>query len=89
MRTFQNVMSPMRDGVRLACNIFLPDVEGAYPAILLRTPYIKERIDPRDLYANYDELTNSGYAVVFQDVRGTGMSEGFLDATGASEIDDG
>ena len=89
MRTFQNVMSPMRDGVKLACNIFLPDEEGAYPAILLRTPYIKEKIDPRDLYANYEELTNSGYAVIFQDARGTGMSEGFMDATGASEINDG
>lgn len=89
MRTLENVMAPMRDGVRLACNVYLPEDEGAYPAILLRTPYIKENIDPRDLYANYEELTEAGYAMVFQDTRGTGMSEGVLDATGASEIEDG
>lgn len=39
-----NVMVPMRDGVRLATDIYLPTlngepVEGRFPAILERTPY--------------------------------------------------
>lgn len=89
MRELFNVYATMRDGVKLACDIRLPDSGEPVPAILLRTPYLKDRIPKDDLYANYEELTNAGYAVVNQDCRGTGKSEGFLDATGASEINDG
>ena len=89
MRTQKNVMAAMRDGTRLACDLYLPDGEGPVPAILLRTPYLKDQIPADDLYANYEELTAAGYAVVNQDCRGTGHSEGFLDATGAMEADDG
>ena len=43
MRELANVMVEMRDGVRLATDLYLPDEEGVYPAIAVRTPYIKER----------------------------------------------
>ena len=36
-------MVPMRDGVRLATNVYLPDGEGPWPVILARTPYAKDR----------------------------------------------
>src|SRR5258707_13098370 len=43
----QNVMVPMRDGVRLATNIYRPGVDGVpapgtLPVILERTPYHKD-----------------------------------------------
>lgn len=89
LKEMLNVMAPMRDGVRLACNIFRPDDTKPYPAILLRTPYIKEKIHREYLYSNYRDMALSGYNMVFQDVRGTGASEGILDATGANESQDG
>src|SRR5579871_5875037 len=39
VRTEANVRVPMRDGVTLATDIYRPDVEGRFPAILVRTPY--------------------------------------------------
>ncbi|HAP64113.1 MAG TPA: acylase, partial [Cytophagales bacterium] len=35
----EKVMMPMRDGVRLATDIFRPKAEGEYPVIFIRTPY--------------------------------------------------
>ncbi|MHC4891325.1 MAG: CocE/NonD family hydrolase, partial [Planctomycetota bacterium] len=37
----QTVMVPMRDGVKLATDVYLPDGEEPWPAILFRTPYGK------------------------------------------------
>jgi predicted acyl esterase len=36
-----DVRTPMRDGVELSSDIWLPEKPGKYPAILLRTPYLK------------------------------------------------
>ena len=36
-----HVWIPMRDGIRLSANVFLPAEPGRYPAILVRTPYGK------------------------------------------------
>lgn len=71
-------MVPMRDGVRLATTIFLPDGEGRWPVILMRTPYGK------DVFATAASFwTRRGYAFVVQDCRGRFKSEGqyrpFLD----------
>lgn len=66
------VMIPMRDGVRLAANLFHPPGGGRLPTILLRTPYDKgTKITPQ-LQAYVDH----GYNVVNQDVRGRAESEG-------------
>lgn len=89
MKEMRNIMAEMRDGALLACNVFRPDDDKPYPAILLRTPYIKEDIGQEDLYSNYREMAEAGYNMVFQDVRGTGASQGVLDATGANESADG
>lgn len=76
---FRDVMVPMRDGVRLATDIYFPSkngvlVEGKFPAILDRTPYDKI---PRAAVANNPEyFVERGYVFVFQDERGHGASEG-------------
>ena len=36
-----NVKIPMQDGTQLAAHVFRPKADGAYPAILMRTPYGK------------------------------------------------
>jgi putative CocE/NonD family hydrolase len=74
--TFQkNVMIQMRDGVKLAANIFIPKAEGTYPTILVRTPYGKG-----DENSGHGKTYGSnGYAVVMQDCRGRGDSEGIWD----------
>jgi putative CocE/NonD family hydrolase len=68
-----NVMVPMRDGVRLSTDIYMPDAPGPFPAILIRTPYNNNR-EPDVQDAVY--FASRGYAVLIQDVRGRGDSEG-------------
>jgi putative CocE/NonD family hydrolase len=80
---------PMRDGVKLSMNVYRPEGDEPCPTILLRTPYVKERIGVEGLYANYQELADAGYNVAFQDARGTGLSEGVLLSNGGNEVDDG
>jgi putative CocE/NonD family hydrolase len=68
----KNVMIPMKDGTSLAANLFLPTTGEKVPAILIRTPYGKgnEQSKQGKRYAA------SGYAVVIQDCRGRGDSQG-------------
>jgi len=73
---YKNVMVSMRDGVKLACNIYRPAlngklVEGKFPVILERTPYGK---DGGEWDTNL--FVPAGYVVVRQDVRGRFNSEG-------------
>ncbi|MEO5815101.1 MAG: CocE/NonD family hydrolase [Gemmatimonadaceae bacterium] len=69
------VMVPMRDGVRLATDIYRPkDVTGAVPTILIRTPYNKSANPNGDAAATF--FASHGYGVVVQDVRGKFASEG-------------
>jgi putative CocE/NonD family hydrolase len=83
-----NVPAKMRDGVTLFANVFRPVKGEKFPAILVRLPYVK---DSDFLYSNYMNpvrYVRAGYAVVMQDCRGTGVSEGeyhqFL-----NDLDDG
>ena len=63
-------MVPMRDGVELATDVYLPpEGEGPWPALLIRTPYGKKGNVSLVSYFN-------DYAVVIQDVRGRYDSEG-------------
>jgi len=70
-----DVMIPMRDGTRLAANIFRPGAEGRYPVILMRTPYGK----PDEKSGDAKRYTAAGYVMVMQDCRGRGKSEGAWD----------
>jgi uncharacterized protein len=64
-------MVAMRDGVKLATDIYLPEGGGKRPVILTRTPYGKTRGA-----AAYAAFVKAGYVVVAQDVRGRYASEG-------------
>ncbi|HVA86512.1 MAG TPA: CocE/NonD family hydrolase [Candidatus Saccharimonadales bacterium] len=76
----KDVMVPMRDGVRLATDIYYPAREGApaggvFPAILGRTSYDKN--SPQMWVAPVGEFfSRRGYVVVLQDLRGRHHSEG-------------
>jgi uncharacterized protein len=63
---------PMRDGVRLAADVFLPNSAGPWPTVLVRTPY--GRKSPPSL--SYRYFVRRGYALVLEDVRGRYASQG-------------
>ena len=68
-----DVKMPMRDGVKLSADIYLPGKEGKWPVILERTPYGNSHQGDveRALY-----FARRGYAYVVQDCRGRFDSEG-------------
>lgn len=77
----RDVMIPMRDGVRLASDIYRPadssgePVKGKFPTIVGRTSYDKS--NPVIWIRPVAEFfVPRGYAVVLQDLRGRGLSEG-------------
>jgi putative CocE/NonD family hydrolase len=65
----------MRDGTRLAANIFRPKAGDRFPVVLMRTPYGK--LDEK--FPDAKRYTTAGYAMVVQDCRGRGKSEGDWD----------
>jgi len=84
-------MVAVRDGVRLATDVYRParagkPVEGAFPVILERTPYDKTAPSRSEMrvgdtealsrLAVADYFVRHGYIVVFQDCRGRYASEG-------------
>jgi len=84
----QGVMLPVRDGVRLACDIYWPRAPIAgrqWPALVVRTPYDRLAADRR---ADSVWFAERGYAVVVQDCRGRFASEGEF-RLGRGEAEDG
>ncbi|MEO5568424.1 MAG: CocE/NonD family hydrolase [Gemmatimonadaceae bacterium] len=85
-RVLRDVMVPMRDGVRLATDAYLPEGAGPFPVILERTPYGKttpsrsERTPSNPTPLGRAEVAGffvkRGYVVVYQDCRGRYKSEG-------------
>ena len=73
VRMLSDVKVPMRDGVRLSADVYLPQASGPFPTVLIRTPY-DNNADP--LIQNGRRLANNGYACVIQDCRGRFDSEG-------------
>lgn len=70
------VSAPMRDGIPLVSDIWVPSDTGRWPTILIRTPYVKTAQFKRYKLATY---VQRGYAVVLQDTRGRGDSGGEFD----------
>ena len=84
----RDVWVPLRDGVRLAADVYLPArgfdrAPGTHPALLIRTPYDKNGSAATGAY-----YARRGYALVAQDVRGRYASEGEFFAF-ADEAEDG
>ena len=68
IKVLHDVRCPMRDGVEISSDIYMPIDGGPFPTLITRSPYDK-----------YNEVLNApdavrkaqqGYAVVVQDVRG-------------------
>ncbi len=68
-----DVKVPMRDGVNLSSDIYLPKAHGRFPAVLQRTPYSN---NAGELIEEGRRLANNGYACVIQDCRGRWDSDG-------------
>ncbi len=87
----QKVMVPMRDGVRLATDIYRPKTEAKVPIIFSRTPYNfnswgdgeKRTRTAQRAY----EAVKRGYAYVVQNERGRYYSEGEWDILGVPLTD--
>lgn len=78
----------MKDGVRLAYVVYLPEATGRFPAVLQYEPYLGGGSGPGSWWPAALWLEN-GYAVVFASVRGTGCSQGVFDLLGPHEGPDG
>ena len=87
----QKVMMPMRDGIRLATDIYRPNTDKPVPVIFSKTPYNfnswgdgeeRTRTHSRAL-----EAVKRGYAYVVQNERGRYFSEGEWDILGPPTTD--
>ena len=82
----QKVMMPMRDGVRLATDIYIPRSDKKVPIIFSRTPYnFNSWGDGKEQNRTHQrayEALKRGYAYVVQNERGRYFSEGEWDILG-------
>ncbi len=79
-------MLPLRDGVRLATDIYLPESGEPVAVLLERTPYDKSGVSRAEIIPERETpltrpevarfFTEHGYAVAMQDCRGRYASEG-------------
>jgi putative CocE/NonD family hydrolase len=67
----KDVLVALKDGTKLATDVYLPAGSGRFPVVLSRTPY-----DKNGEKGNADYFTKHGYAFVAQDTRGRYASEG-------------
>lgn len=87
----QKVMMTMRDGVRLATDIYRPKGNAKVPIVFSRTPYnfntwIDGKMTTRTLEDAYQAVSR-GYAYVVQNERGRFFSEGDWDILGTPITD--
>ena len=83
----RKLMIPMRDGVRIAADVYRPkDTSKKYPTVFSRTPYnfnfwdVRNRV-PADMSTPLDAVKR-GYAYVLMNERGHFFSEGNYDILG-------
>ncbi|MDR3364217.1 MAG: CocE/NonD family hydrolase [Clostridiales Family XIII bacterium] len=89
----ETFMVPSRDGVGLAVDVYRPDAEGQFPALLAQSPYGKDaqafESPPQPFGKSIFEASvesgdpyfyaKRGYAYAIADFRGLGDSEGYHD----------
>ena len=81
------LMAPMRDGVRLATDVYLPkDEPGPFPVVFVKTPYNFNKIEGATLDWGIEALRR-GYAYVVQNERGRYYSEGEWELLGDPRTD--
>ena len=87
---FQEVMIPVRDGIRLQTVILTPlnqknDQHSPLPILFRRTPYGVPEKSPTEMPPPLKELAQDGYIFVIQNLRGRFKSEGVFKLS--SEVD--
>jgi putative CocE/NonD family hydrolase len=83
----KKLMVPMRDGVRLATDVYRPvDSEGPFPTVFWRTPYNFNKLRGGGLRFVH-EFVARGYAFVIQNERGKFFSEGEWEILGFPRTD--
>lgn len=88
-------MVTMRDGVRIAVDIYKPKAQGRYPALLSMSPYGKERQRmPGGIFTFVEAgdigyFVSKGYAYIIADSRGSSPSEGRWNLFDRKEQQDG
>jgi putative CocE/NonD family hydrolase len=86
---YQEVMVPMRDGVRLQTVILTPiGKKEPLPILLQRTPYGVPEKAPEGIPPNLQELSEDGYIFVFQNLRGRFKSEGVFELSSRVDLND-
>jgi putative CocE/NonD family hydrolase len=77
----EDVLIPMRDGLRLHAVVLrpapgAPHAEEPLPILLSRTPYGASSLTPEEFVRRYPEFAAAGYIFVREDIRGRYKSEG-------------
>lgn len=86
---YQEVMIPMRDGVRLQTVILIPiHKKQPLPILLQRTPYGVPEKAPETIPPSFQELSDDGYVFVFQNLRGRFKSEGVFALSSQVDLND-
>jgi hypothetical protein len=99
----RNVWLTMRDGVKVAADIFRPQAEGSFPALVSVSAYGKavqkslarplplspQRGNGGQEAGDTEFWVKRGYVHIIVDVRGSGKSEGEYDYMGLQEQLDG
>ncbi|MDZ4708526.1 MAG: CocE/NonD family hydrolase [Saprospiraceae bacterium] len=87
----QKVMMPMRDGIRLATDIYRPKGNQRVPVIFSKTPYNFNSWEDGEhrlnAYSEAYQAVKRGYAFVVQNERGRYFSEGNWDILGTPTSD--
>ena len=85
----QEVMIPVRDGVRLQTAILTPvDQPGPLPILFRRTPYGVPEKPPEQIPFSLKELAQDGYIFVIQNLRGRFKSEGVFNLSSWVDLSD-
>jgi hypothetical protein len=91
----RDVMVEMRDGARIACDVYRPAGPGRYPVLYGVSPYLKDSVYlPTMSVYRYRETGNiakwvsRGYVYVHADARGSGQSDGIYEHFSADELRD-
>jgi putative CocE/NonD family hydrolase len=86
---YQEVMIPVRDGVRLQTVILTPaNASEPLPILFRRTPYGVPEKAPDEMPAAWKELAADGYIFVIQNLRGRFKSEGYFKLSSRVDLND-
>jgi putative CocE/NonD family hydrolase len=87
--SFEEVMIPARDGVRLQTVILAPtDQKAPLPILFRRTPYGVPSASPPQVPTNFKDLVADGYIFVIQNLRGRFKSEGVFKLSSQVNLSD-